>query len=1565
MQELDKKRAGLSDAKRKLLELRMRGQGPALTEREVIPRAAGDGPDYPLSYMQEQMWFATELAPDQPVYNVPVALLVSATLDVDALSRAFSEVVHRHEGLRTVFRAVDGELRQVVLPPHTVPVHVRDARGEIGDDLEEGVRALVAREGAVLMDLETGPLVRISLLRVSEDRAALVIVIHHIVTDGWAYPLLLSEMWALYAGIVNGHPVELPDPGLRYADYAVWQRGHLKGPALDKLVDFWRGTLEGAPDTEVPGDRPRPARPTHRGAFHHFTVDAETTYALRDFCRREAVTVNMVMSTAFAVLLSRWSGDPDVVFGTLFGNRTRPELANVVGCFLNSLPLRLRLTDDPPFIDAVRRARTAFLEADAHQELPFEKLVELLRIPRDHSRNPAFQVMYFHHTYLTSHKQEVDAGLEVEQVYGSGMASLVDTGVTKYDMTVVTLEHTDHLTGMVEYATDLFDASTIQRFCDHFARLVRMGALGPDRPVSTLPLLSHEERAKLLGDWGSGRSIPVPAAPVHRLVEARAQAAPDAPALRDGDRILSYGELNARANRLARRLRELGVRPETRVALLLDRSAELQACILAVWKAGGAFVPVDPALPAERRRALLEDSGAAVVVTSAARASLVPAHLPSVVADDEAELAGFDASDLDGGAEAGNAAYVIYTSGSTGTPKGVEVEHASLASLCAWQIDFLRITPADRATQVAQASFDASLWEVWPYLAAGASVEVIGDDLRADPAALRDHLAARGITLAFAPTPLVEPLLGLDWPAETKLRALLTGGDRLHRRPQAGLPFALINGYGPTETTVAATVHQVAPEGEVNPPIGRPVGNLTAYVLDASGYLVPAGVPGELYVGGAGVARGYLGRSALTAERFLPDPFSTVPGARMYRTGDRVRWLADGELEYLGRLDAQVKLRGFRMEPGEVEAVLLRHPGVAVAAAAVREDAAGQPRLGAWIVPAEGAAVDAAEMRAWLRDRLPDFMVPTSFAFLDALPLTASGKVDRAALPAPEVPTATAEFEAPEGMVQETLARIWAEVLGRDRVGAHDNFFELGGDSILAIGVIVRAAREGIRVTPRQMFQHPTVAELAASAGATAAVRAEQGTVTGEAPLTPVQRWFFAEEIPQRGHWNMAVLLQSAAPLDPAALEGAVEAVLTHHDALRGRFEPAAGGWRHWIAAPGDPVPFERADLSSLSPTEAEAEASARAAAAQASLDLGAGPLFRVLLLDFGAGRPARLLLAAHHLVMDAVSWGPIVEDLETAYRAISAGEDPRLPPKTSAFRDWAIRLEEHARSEKLRAEANYWLDAIPSRVPPVPVDAPDAPDTEAGTAAAFAELDEAETRALLEEVPPVYGTQANDALLAALAAAYREWSGHGTLLVDVEGHGREDLFDDMDVSRTVGWFTTQFPVRLEDRGAPGETLKGVKETLRAVPERGIGYGLLRWMGGAEVSAALGALPEARISFNYLGQAGAGGGAASDRLLAPAAGDVGPLRAPDSPRRHRIAVDGAITGGRLRMGFFHGREAYRPETVERLAAAYEAALRALIDHCRAPEAGGFTPSDFPEAGLDQSALDALLDQLGG
>ncbi|HEX5726251.1 MAG TPA: condensation domain-containing protein, partial [Longimicrobiaceae bacterium] len=592
-------------------------------------------------------------------------------------------------------------------------------------------------------------------------------------------------------------------------------------------------------------------------------------------------------------------------------------------------------------------------------------------------------------------------------------------------------------------------------------------------------------------------------------------------------------------------------------------------------------------------------------------------------------------------------------------------------------------------------------------------------------------------------------------------------------------------------------------------------------------------------------------------------------------------------------------------------------------------------------------------------------MVPAAFVALDALPLTPSGKVDRRALPAPEAPAPAASASAaPSGPVEEALAHIWAAVLRRERVGVHDNFFELGGDSILSIQVIVRAAQAGIRITPRQVFLHQTVAELAAAAGSSSAaggVLAGQGAVTGEAPLTPLQRWFFARDLPTPSHWNMGLLLDAATPLDAGLLARAAGALAAHHDALRTRFERGEDGWRAWTDAPGAGPAVERVDLSAVADAELEAALREHAARVHAGLDLSAGPLVRIALFDAGPGRPQRVLLAVHHLVVDAVSLPLLAEDLETAYRRLAAGEVVQLPPKTTSFRDWARRLDGHARSPELRAEAEWWLAALPAAVEPLPADHPDAADPEAGTAAHVVELDEEETRALLEEVPAAYGTQVNDALLSALAGAYAAWTGRGSLLVEVEGHGREPLFDDLDVSRTVGWFTTQYPVLLRADGGPGERLKRVKETLRAVPRRGFGYGLLRWLGDPAVSEALAARPHAEVGFNYLGRMD--GDAASGGLLSSSGLAVGGMRPPETPRPHRLEVEGVVRGGRLRIAVFYGSAGFRAETVRPLAEAYAGCLRALVAHCREAGAGGFTPSDFPLAGVGQAALDALVPRL--
>ncbi|HEU0053108.1 MAG TPA: amino acid adenylation domain-containing protein, partial [Longimicrobium sp.] len=1072
----------------------------APVRREVVTRCAGDGPEFPASYMQEQMWLAVQADPSLPVYNVPVAVLVRADADVDALERAFTDVVRRHEGLRTVFRFVDGELRQVVQPPYPVRVDVRDLRDRVRDDFATAVRRIVAEEGGRPMDLERGPLARIALLRVSDDRAALVITLHHIVTDGWAYPLILSELWELYAAYRHGRTVALQEPELRYADYAVWQRRHLTGETLEWHLAYWRALLDDAPYTELPGDRPRPPVSSYRGAFHHFTVPTETESALRALCRREGATLNMVLSAAFAAVLARYGGSGDVVFGELFGNRNRPELEGVVGCFVNSAALRLDLRDDPSFAGAVRRARAQVLAADAHQELPFELVVEHLRAERSPSRNPVFGAMYFHHTYIPAHSQATgEAELDPRPIYGSE-ASLVDTGVAKLDLILATLEGDGKLTGSVEYSTDLYDASTIERFCRHLLTLAARAAADPDLPLSRVSLLDDAERAQLRA-WseGAGEFTPAAGVPVHRRFEALAAASPRADAVRYAGDGLTYAELDRRANAVARRLRALGVRPEARVGVCMESGPALLAAVLGIWKAGGAFVPLDPVNPAERLGWIVSDARLEVIVTAGAAADTLPPHNAVLVRADD-----LDDADEERPAwpevSADHLAYVIYTSGSTGRPKGVLVRHGSLSGLLETARETFDIGPGDVMPATASYAFDIWLVEALLPLVTGAVTRIVERARVLDvPRLLRElsdstHLhAVPALMREIAEAELSAPRL-------RALRRVFVGGDSVPAALLAEMRDAFPDAsvavlYGPTEGTILASSYAVPrQETVVGHPIGRPLhGRL--YVCGERGEMQPTGVPGELLIGGNGVARGYLGSAALTAEKFVPVPFGGAPGARLYRTGDRARWRADGVLEFLGRLDRQVKIRGFRIELGEVEAALAAVSGVREAAVSVREDAPGARRLVAYATTAEG--VTAETLRDALRRRLPDYMVPAAYVLLDELPRTTTGKLDRRALPAPDTSAAgAAAYLAPRDEMEAALARAWAKVLGRDRVGVRDNFFELGGDSILAVRMIAHAAEEGVRVLPWQVFRYQEIAALAD------AVRAEPDAPAADAAET-------------------------------------------------------------------------------------------------------------------------------------------------------------------------------------------------------------------------------------------------------------------------------------------------------------------------------------------------------------------------------------------------------------------------------------------------------------------------------
>jgi amino acid adenylation domain-containing protein/non-ribosomal peptide synthase protein (TIGR01720 family) len=1556
----------LSEAKRLLLEKRIKGQARSAAPRNAIRRRGG-GPVHPMSWAQERLWFLDQVEPGSAFYNIPAALLVSARIDVPTLERALSEVVRRHEALRTVFRLVDGEPRQIVQPPYAVKIERGDIRGPDGEPAdEETIRRSITREGARPFDLANGPLVRVHLIRVSEADFALLVNVHHIVTDGWSMPIVMREMDELYEAYARGLPYPLKELEIQYPDYSAWQREFLTGDTLRQQVDYWRGHLEGAPTLELPTDRPRPPVLTYRGSIYRFVWPAALTDRIRAVSVQTGSSMNMVIMAGFYLMLHQYSGQDDVVVGTLLGNRNRAETEPLVGFFVNSAPIRARLRAGMPFRELVRQVRTAVLDADAHQDLPFDKMLDELRVERDPARNPLFQVMYFHHTFVKDvhHKEDSEfaSELNIRALFQETGVTLVDTNATKFDLTFATLEMDGALANMCEYSSDLWDEATMARMMEHTRVLLDRACARPDAPLSDFSMVSDAERARLLA-WGTNeRGMDTDSTLVAEL-DARTAEAPDAAAVEFADARWTYAELRARADGVARRLAALGVRRGDRVGVATEASARMVAAIAGILRAGAAVVPLDPEYPAERLAFMVRDSGARVVLVPADRAGADFGGARAVVIDGEeadADDAPFSAAEV----RAEDVAYVIYTSGSTGTPKAVLTTHGALVRTFV-DADYVQIRPGDRVMQAAGLSFDAAVFETWGTLVNGATAVGIDRDVLLSPPDFRRALRERGITVAFVTTQLFNRHVREVPDVFAGLRYLLFGGELVDAAAvraclQGGRPDHLVHMYGPTETAVFATAHRVddVAADAHTVPIGRPVNATRLYVLDRRGILCGTGVPGELCVGGGRVAAGYLARPALTAERFAADPFGGND-ARMYRTGDRVRWTEDGALEFLGRLDAQVKIRGHRIEPGEVEAALRAHPDVRDCVAIAREDG-GERRLVAYVV----GGVDADALRIHLRERLPDYMVPSAFVAMAAIPLTPNGKVDWRKLPEPDAAAAVDgdAYAEPRTRTERVLAELWAAALRRERVGIHDNFFALGGDSILSIQIIARAAQAGIRVTPRQMFVHQTIAELAPLATDAAPAEAEQGPVTGDAPLTPVQRWFFAQDHPEPHWFNLALLFDVRGRLDPDVLQRAANALLAHHDALRMRYTRTAEGWTQHVAEPHT-ASVESIGLAAADGPARDAAFAAHAERIQRGLDLETGPLIRFALFEMGDQRQ-RLLIAAHHLVVDAVSWRFLAADLESACRQAERMEEVALPPRTTSFKRWAERLADHARTESARGEADFWIAQAAAGDAPLPVDHRGGSNTEGEADFVAAALDEAETRALLTDVPPVYGTQINDVLLAGLGRAFGRWTGERALWVDVEGHGREELFDGVDVSRTAGWFTAIHPLRLEVPEEPGAALKAVKEQLRAVPAKGVGFGVLRWMGDDDTRAALAALPVPRVSFNYLGQMDAAPTAAGDALLLPAEGDAGPLRSPSSPRTHLLSIDAAVMEGRLQVRWTYAPSVHDRATVEGLAAGYVDALRELVAHCRDPRAGGYTPSDFALAGLDQEELDALLSQLG-
>ena len=1403
---------------------------------------------FPASFAQQRLWFLEQFDPGKSVFHLLYAVRFDGRLNLFALERALNEVARRHESLRTSFVTVDGQPMQAVARELILELPVIDLRARSKEEAHAEARRWAQIEGERPFDLAAGPLLRATLIRIGAEESMLVIAMHHIISDGWSMGVFLRELATLYEAFSAGQPSPLPELPVQYADYSVWQREWMQGEVLAAQLSYWSQHLADAPATlKIAADRQRPAIRTFGGARHYTKVPAGLADRLRAFSRREGVTLFMTLLAAFDVLLWRYSGQDDVVVGTPIAGRTRSELEGLIGLFANTLPLRTHLGGNPTFRELLQRVRETALGAYAHQDIPFDKLVEAMQPERSLSHTPLFQVIFAleNTPEALDHKGLALRWLEVER------------GTARTDLSLFMSDKGRELSAIWEYSSDLFDDETISRMMSSYGALLESILEHPEEQIGYLRIWSEGEQRQLFAQSHSVQIERTAAVCMHQLFETQAEITPGATAVVFDDRSLSYQELNQKANQLAHHLRALGVKPEVSVGVCMERSAELIVALLAVLKAGGAYVPVDPAYPAERLAFMLEDSRVPVLLTQARLLATLPS-LPAqiVCVDDWAQFSDEPAKNPSNTVTPENLAYVIYTSGSTGRPKGVQIRHETVVHLFAATREQLGFRAGDIWTVVHSSAFDFSVWEIWGSLLQGGALVVVPLDVVQSPADFYDLLCREGVTILNQTPSALRELLrareqalapaGLLTKADWSVRLIACGGDALDQElavelAQLGIP--VWNFYGPTESTVWTTcglIEKVAqtsvcdsaqedPSASLSQTnayttlnsIGRPIANLEVYLLDQSLQPVPFGVAGELFIGGAGLARGYLNRPELTAEKFIPNPFSERPDARLYRTGDLARLRRSGMLEFAGRLDHQVKLRGFRVELGEIETVLSQHPSVAQAVVTIREDRPGDKRLVAYLT-AEGGMPSANEMRKFLQLSLPDYMVPSEFVLLEAMPLTPNKKVDRQALPAPDYTGsgAVTQFAEPRDPVEDLLANIWARVLGLESIGIQDNFFERGGHSLLATQVMSRI-REAFHVELplRALFESPTIAGLAEKLEAV--IQTQQGLHAP--PLVPVARdrklplsfaqqrlWFLDQLEPGSSFYNISRAVHLRGSLNVAALSEALNEIVSRHESLRTLFGTGDDPFQS-IAAP-QTVSLPLIDLAAVSEAQRQTEAERVAAEEiRRPFDLSRDPLLRAVLIRIDAGDHV-LVLTLHHIAADGWSLAVLFREFSVLYEAFANEKPSPLPPLPIQYADFAIWQREWLQGDVMDKLLAYWKTQLAGAQPvlELPADSP-RPVVQSFRGAYQRLTIAADLCNNLKQLSRNEGVSLFMTCLAAFQLLLSRYTGHEDFIVGTDVANRNRV----ETEGLIGFFTNLLPLRAKVSGNPTftELLRRVRET--------------------------------------------------------------------------------------------------------------------------------------------------------
>ncbi|WP_149096496.1 non-ribosomal peptide synthetase [Paenibacillus terrae] len=1495
---------------------------------------------YPVTASQKQMYVVQQMEEENTVtsYHMPFRLELEGMLQTDKLRYALYRLVERHESLRTSFHMVQGELVQQI---HKEPFWDMEEEEQPEQAVEKAVQAFLTP-----FDLGKAPLFRAKLIRVHNERHVLLLDMHHIISDGISVQILFGELARLYAGIE-----EFGTLHVQYKDYAVWQESFEYQEQLQLQGDYWLQALSGElPVLHLPTDFPRPLTRQNTGASFSFELSARLSEQLKELAGQEQTTLYTVLFAAFGMLLSKYTSQEDLIIGTPNAGRGHADVEQLVGMFVNTLAIRSRPEGQYTYLEYLSLCKDSIHRAHDYAEYPFEELVKKLDFQRDTSRNPLFDVMFS--------VEDLPQAIDVDGVVFR--PGIMDWKRAKFDMDWIAVQG-DQLQFMVEYDTSLFLMSTIERMAKHYIYLLEQIIAQPDRCLREYGLVTGAEKDCILQGFNPLDSIAVDPLYIHEQFEDWARRTPEHTAIVFQDNRMSYLTLNERANQLARKLRAAGVGRESIVGILSERSAELIIGVLAVWKAGGAYVPLDADYPPDRIQYMLQNSGITILLTQTALTSRVRTwqaeedigQLSVLCLDDEALYNG-DASNLPLVNELQDLAYVIYTSGTTGRPKGVMIEHRGLSSTAAAYRQEYRLDQFPvRLLQLASFSFDVFVGDIARTLCNGGMMVICPQEDRFDAVRLYKWLRDYEITVFESTPALIVPFLefidnrNLDIEF---IKLLITSSDSCSVHDYRAMQdrFAshtrLINSYGVTEASIDSSYYDEPLDNlpaTGNVPIGRPWTNARFYIVDSYMNPVPVGVLGELCIAGITVARGYLNQPELTAEKFTVNPF--VSGEKMYRTGDLAKWLPDGNVDFIGRIDYQVKIHGFRIELGEIEAAMLCAKGVRQAIVAVRTDDRGDKYLCGYAVGDDTLSTD--DMHIYLKQELPAYMVPARLMLLEQLPLTANGKIDRKSLPEPQGTVHIgAEYVAPRNTVEQTLVSIWQEVMGVEVVGTMDNFFDLGGDSIKALQISARLSKFGLQLRMRDLFTNPTIAELGAYVHESI-LQAEQGAVTGPVHLTPVQRWFFNQRMSEPQHYNQSVILRNLDGWDADKVTTTMSVLTTHHDALRMRYSLNASDGQITQQIEGIPGEYFRLkiiDLTEHSMEEAHALIKQEATQIQAGIQLYEGSLVQLGL--FRTKQGDYLQMAIHHLVVDGVSWRIILEDFHHIYDGNNA-----LPLKTTSYLTWANELLKYSSGSDLAKEIPYWEQQADKSFQAC---FPEAREQHKGVFGDFetvsVTLTEEQTGQLLTQVHHTYRTEINDLLLTALVAAIRQWKGISKTGILLEGHGREDIIEGLDITRTVGWFTSEFPVFFElPSGDIPSCINHVKETLRAIPHKGIGYGVLKYI----TEHPLPDLPA--ISFNYLGQFKADAETSSELMGEP----ISLL----NPNSLIIDINGRVEANRLHMVFGYNTKLFTRAQMEELQHHYHATLLDIIHHCLTTKDTVWTPDDFTIKGLSREELDDIFE----